>query len=83
MTNEVVMFATVVFVPRKASIYVASNSNAAGEFRLAIPNNLLSRKIKIRVQCLGYDMKIVTFKKKRLPLPFQTIKLHNNTKLLY
>lgn len=82
-TNEAIMFAKLIFAPKKAPMYLAATPNENGEFRLVIPKHLLSRKIKIKVQALEYDTKIVTFKKKQLPLPFQIIALVRNVKLLY
>lgn len=81
-TNEIVLFAKITFAPEKASRFVGTISNADGEFRLAIPNNLLRRKNHLAIQCLGYETSIVKFKKKQLPLPYQIIKLQTNVILL-
>lgn len=81
-SNEGVPLGAVILVTQKASMLIATRSNLNGEFRLSIPNRLLRRKIKIKIQALGYDTKIVVFKKKQLPLHDQTIALILNTRTL-
>ena len=39
-----------------------------GEFTLIIPDSLIKRRLKIRVNCIGCTPKIVVVKKEQLPI---------------
>ncbi len=81
-TDNMVSYATISFTAKKEHIHLSTTSNVNGEFRLAIPYKYLRRKINIKIQSLGFEPKMITFKKKQLPLSYQTIKLKINTILL-
>lgn len=81
-SQEVIVFGTVVYNTGKESIKISSYSNLDGEFRLAIPLNLLKRKISLTISSIGFETKLIRFRKKQLPLPYQTIKLTSNVILL-
>ena len=81
-SQEVIVFATVLYTAGKGSNKISSNSNVDGEFRLAIPRNLLKRTFTITISSIGFETKVIRFRKKQLPLPYQTIKLNSNVILL-
>jgi hypothetical protein len=81
-SQEVIVFATVLYTAGKGSNKISSNSNVDGEFRLAIPRNLLKRKFTLTVSSIGFETKLIRFRKKQLPLPYQTILLKSNIILL-
>jgi len=81
-SQEVIVFGTVLFTAGKESIKISCYSNLDGEFRLAIPRNLLKRKFSLTISSIGFETKVIRFKKKQLPLPYQTIKLNSNVILL-
>ena len=81
-SQEVIVFGTVLFAAGKESIKISCYSNLDGEFRLAIPRNLLKRKFSLTISSIGFETKVIRFKKKQLPLPYQTIKLNSNVILL-
>ena len=81
-SQEVVVFATVLYSTGKGSIQLSSYSNVDGEFRLAIPRKLLKKKFSLSISSLGFETKVMRFRRKQLPLPYQTIKLNSNVILL-
>ena len=81
-SQEVIVFGTVLFTVGKESIKISCYSNLDGEFRLAIPRNLLKRKFSLTISSIGFETKVIRFKKKQFPLPYQTIKLNSNVILL-
>jgi len=81
-SQEVIVFGTVLYSAGKGSINISSNSNVYGEFRLAIPRNLVKRTFNLTIGSIGFETKLIRFRKRQLPLPYQTIKLTSNVILL-
>ena len=81
-SQEVVVFATVIYTTGKGSIQLSSYSNVDGEFRLAIPQNLVKRTFNLTISSIGFETKVIRFRKNQLPLPYQTILLKSNVILL-